>query len=81
MNSLSKEQKNYLTGLLADYLNDELSIEIGEFDAEFFCDFIVEKLGPHFYNQGLADAQAVLMKQMDNITYAIDEVILPTEFD
>jgi len=81
MTPLTKEQKSFLTHKLVDYLDEQLSIEIGEFDAEFLSDFIAEQFGPHFYNQGLKDAQAVLMKQMDNITYAIDEVLIPTEFD
>ncbi|WP_448211415.1 DUF2164 family protein [Colwellia sp. MEBiC06753] len=53
MQSMTKEQKQRLTTLLTDYLADELTIELGEFDAEFLTDFIIEKFGPHFYNQGL----------------------------
>ena len=40
-------------------------------DAVFLTDFITERLGPLFYNQGLYDAQAILSKKADGIGEAI----------
>ena len=79
MKSLSKQQKNDLTQKLTNYLNDELAIDIGGFDAEFLCDFIVEQFSPHFYNQGVTDAQIKMQQQVDLISDAIDELVLPTD--
>ena len=75
MNNLTKAQKEALTHQLTNYLQDELAIEIGGFDAEFLTDFIIEKFSPYFYNQGLADAQLMVQKQMDNVIDAVDELV------
>ena len=56
---------------LSKYLKDELDLEVKGFDAVFLVDFITERLGPHFYNQGLYDAQAILAKKSDEIGEAI----------
>ncbi|ODS04694.1 hypothetical protein VSF3289_03833 [Vibrio scophthalmi] len=41
----TSQQKQKMATLLQDYLADELDIEIGQFDAEFFADHITQKLG------------------------------------
>ena len=69
------EQRRDLVSQLQRYFELELSQELGQFDGEFLLDFIIEKLAGHFYNQGLLDAQAVLLSRMDNITEAIDELL------
>ncbi len=77
MNKLSTEQKAHLTDSLKSYLDKELAIELGDFDAEFLCDHIIEHFAPFFYNQGLSDAQVVLSQKVDFIAEAIDEIALP----
>ena len=77
MQSLSKAQKAVLTEQLTTYLSDELAIDIGGFDAEFLCDFIVERFSPHFYNQGVTDAQLKMQQQVDLISDTLDELIVP----
>lgn len=74
MITLSNEQKHLLKNKLSQYLSNELDVELGDFDADFLCDFIIEKFGPYLYNQGLKDAQAVLLNKLDYITEAIDEI-------
>ena len=68
---LSKETRDALARALSRYLKDELDLEVTGFDAVFLLDFITERLGPHFYNQGLYDAQAILAKKTDEIGEAI----------
>lgn len=80
MQSITKVQKEHLTDKLTTYLNDELNIDIGGFDAEFLCDFVIEQFAPHFYNQGVAAAQIKMQQQVDLISDAVDELILPTDF-
>ncbi|MCP4791296.1 MAG: DUF2164 domain-containing protein [Gammaproteobacteria bacterium] len=65
--ALEKSQRDVLIGELQNYMEMELDRALGQFEAEFLLDFIVEKLGPHFYNQGIYDAQASVSKQMDNL--------------
>lgn len=76
---ISNEQKKIILTKLQDYFNDELSQELSTFEAEFFLEFLTEKIGPYFYNQGLYDAQAILTSKVDIITDAIYEIEQPTD--
>ena len=77
--SLNKEQKDHLKAQLKQYFDQELAQELADFDADFLMDFISEKFGSYYYNKGLQDAQAVLMRRMDDISEAIEEIELVTE--
>jgi len=68
---LPKEAADAAAKALSKYLKAELDVEVSGFDAVFLVDFITERLGPHYYNQGLYDAQAVLAKKTDDIGEAI----------
>ena len=57
---LEKPVQDAMVQALTRYLKDELDVEVAGFDAVFLVDFITEKLGPHYYNQGVYDAQALL---------------------
>jgi len=76
---LPKETRDVLARALSRYLKDELDLEVEGFDAVFLTDFITEHLGPHFYNQGLADAQALLSKKTDEIAEAIYQLEKPVK--
>lgn len=65
------EEKAVITQKLQRYLADELSLEVGQFDAEFLLDFISEEVGCYFYNCGLYDAQTVLSERFEDIGDAI----------
>ncbi len=52
MIKLERAQKETLATAIQDYMQDELDVEIGQFDSEFLIDFITEKLGPIYYNKG-----------------------------
>ena len=60
---------------LSGYLKDELDVEVGGFEAVFLLDFIVDRLGPHIYNQALYDAQAHVLKKLE----ALGEAVLDLE--
>ncbi len=66
---------------LRRYLKDELDVEVGGMDAEFLLDFVTEKLGPRFYNQGLRDAAVALAKRMDVLTETLEELERPEPRD
>ncbi len=76
---LSKETREALARALSRYLKDELDLEVTGFDAVFLTDFVTEHLGQHFYNQGLADAQALLGKKLDEIGEAIYQLEKPVK--
>ncbi|MDC0598362.1 DUF2164 domain-containing protein [Gammaproteobacteria bacterium] len=76
----SKGEKELLTQKLQNYLKDEFDQHIGQFDAEFFLDFISKEIGSYYYNLGLNDAQAVINSSLENISEAIYAIEKPTEF-
>ncbi|GAB7127417.1 DUF2164 domain-containing protein [Silvimonas sp. JCM 19000] len=63
--TFSAEQSRVLKHKLRRYLETELDIELGDFDAEFLLEFISKTFGAHYYNQGVVDAMAVLEDKMD----------------
>jgi uncharacterized protein (DUF2164 family) len=77
--TFNKAQKDHLVQALQQYFSSELAQELGQFDAEFLLDFISEKLGGYYYNQGLYDAQAMLQSRFDNLSDAIFDLEQSTE--
>lgn len=61
------KQKQEILYALQRYFDDELEMELGQFDADFLLDFIIKNIGPTFYNQGVRDAQQVLESKVLDI--------------
>ncbi|NCP66423.1 MAG: DUF2164 domain-containing protein [Paraglaciecola sp.] len=76
----SSLQKQTLVLKLQHYLQTELDLELGQFDAEFLLDFIGKEFASYFYNQGLYDAQALLQSRFDSLSDAIYDLEQSTEF-
>lgn len=76
---LAKETRDALARALTAYLKDELDVEVTGFDAQFLLDFMIERLAPHVYNQGLADAQALMRAKIELISEAIYELEKPAK--
>jgi uncharacterized protein (DUF2164 family) len=76
----SKAEKDTIVQKIQDYLNDELDIEIGQFDAEFLLDFFSKEVGAYYYNQGLQDARAVISAKLIDVDEAIYEIEKPVRF-
>ena len=72
---LPKASRDALAKMLSGYLKDELDVEVGGFEAVFLLDFILDRLGPHIYNQALYDAQAHVLKKLE----ALGEAVLDLE--
>ncbi|AMG00754.1 DUF2164 domain-containing protein [Vibrio harveyi] len=78
MIKLERAQKEILAAAIQDYMQDELSLEIGQFDSEFLIDFITEKLAPIYYNKGIEDAKTVIerrMLEMSDELYEIEQEV------
>ncbi|MCW8834097.1 MAG: DUF2164 domain-containing protein [Colwellia sp.] len=71
---LTTDDKSILINKIQSYLQTELDCDAGQFDTEFFLDFLTKELGGHFYNQGLYDAQTILANKIDDINEAISEL-------
>ncbi|ELI0633048.1 DUF2164 domain-containing protein [Vibrio harveyi] len=78
MIKLERAQKETLATAIQDYMQDELSLEIEQFDSEFLIDFITEKLAPIYYNKGIEDAKTVIerrMLEMSDELYEIEQEV------
>jgi uncharacterized protein (DUF2164 family) len=62
-----KEERAAIVGRIQGYFRDELDSSIGEIPAELLLNFFSEQIGAFYYNQGLADAKAVLGKVVDDV--------------
>lgn len=78
--NFSREEKSIIVQKVQMYFREELDQDIGQFDAEFLLDFFSEEVGAYFYNRGVFDAQTVLSRKMDDISEALYEIELPTDF-
>ncbi|WP_220719493.1 DUF2164 domain-containing protein [Agarivorans litoreus] len=76
----SSEQKTALVNKIQGYCEQQLDIEIGQFDAEFLLDFFSKEIGAFYYNQGLQDAQAVVQNRIDSIADELYEIEKPTKW-
>lgn len=70
----TSQQKQAMASALQAYMEQELDVEIGQFDADFMLDFITEKFGPAFYNQGIKDAQVIMERKMLDISDELYEI-------
>ena len=78
--TFTEEEKSVLVEKIKHYFENELSQEIGQFDAEFLLEFFSKEIGGYHYNKGLQDAQDIFKNKVESITDAIYELEVPTEF-
>lgn len=71
---LEKPAHDALARTLAAYLKEECEVEIGGMQAVLLLDFIVERLGPHIYNQALYDARARLQSRFEALGESLYEL-------
>jgi len=64
--AFSKEERAAMAVKIQDYFRDELDQEIGLIPAEMFIAFLADEIGPYFYNRGLRDAEALLLKKIED---------------
>ena len=65
--SVTKERRAYLVTEIKNYFLTEREEEIGDLAAGFFLDFILEKMAPEFYNQGIQDAQIYMRDAAEDL--------------
>ncbi len=62
---LSKDDRAEIEERIKTYVQEELGVDLGSFEAGFMLDFFVREIGPYFYNRGLYDAQALLETRLE----------------
>ena len=65
--TLSDETEILILDQLRVYMNEEFDIDIGNLPAKFLLDFIIETVGPHFYNQVVDDMEPWLYERFTGI--------------
>jgi uncharacterized protein (DUF2164 family) len=78
--AFTSEEKAILVHKIQNYFTNELSEEIGQFDAEFLLDFFNKEIGNYHYNKGLQDARTLMEENAQNIIQAFYEMEKVTEF-
>lgn len=74
--NLDAALKEELIAALKGYLDAELDIQLGGFDAQFLLEFFEQRLACHYYNQGLADALKafeVKMAEFGDLVYELEQ--------
>lgn len=65
-----KLEKDVNVKIIADiqkYFLSERDEEIGNLSAELLLRFMIEKIGPAIYNQGIRDAHSLLSKKLEDL--------------
>ena len=74
---LEKQERAVLATRVREYLARETETEIGSLQAEIFVDFLAEEVGYVFYNQGLKDAHAAILRRLEDAAGDIDVLEKP----
>ncbi|ALC90425.1 hypothetical protein AM500_11985 [Bacillus sp. FJAT-18017] len=60
----SKDQKDQLIYEIQRFFTKEREEEIGNLEAEQLLEFFKEKLGPHYFNEGVNQSRKTAMERM-----------------
>lgn len=71
MADYSREEMEGIVARAKIFLRKEFDLDVGRFEIEALIAFFAGEIGVRSYNRGLSDAQAVMMKQVDDINDAI----------
>jgi len=64
---LTKEKRGAMISAIKNYFSKEREEEIGDLAAGLILDFIIEKLAPEFYNQGIYDSYKFMENSMEDL--------------
>jgi len=77
--TFSREETKALVGEIQEYFREELDQDIGALPAEMLMRFFSEKMGAYFYNRGIYDAQELINKRMESLSYDVFALEQPTK--
>ncbi|AIR03028.1 DUF2164 family protein [Pluralibacter gergoviae] len=70
--TLTPAQRELLRQKLETYCDEQFDLQLEQFDAEFFADFIIDQLGPLFFNAGIDEAIRTHLAYSDRIQEEMD---------
>jgi uncharacterized protein (DUF2164 family) len=59
---LSNEQKAEAIQSIRRFASEKLDLQLSELQAESFLDYIFKEIGPFAFNEGIAEAQKLLLR-------------------
>lgn len=70
---LPDETRAELVASIKRYFLEERDEEVGDLQASFLLDFVLEEVGPSIYNQAVRDAQAGLQRALAELDVTLHE--------
>jgi uncharacterized protein (DUF2164 family) len=64
---LAKDERDEMLASIKTYFSTERDEELGDLGSGFILDFIIEKLAPEFYNQGVHDAYKYMSERIEDV--------------
>ena len=64
---LTKEQRADMVSAIKRYFRQERGEEIGDLASGILLDFVIEKLAPEFYNQGVNDSHKYMTDRLEDM--------------
>ncbi len=65
--TLTKERKDQMIAGIKNFFSSEQDEEIGDLKAGLILDFILEKIAPEVYNQGISDAHQYMRDSAEDL--------------
>lgn len=62
---------------LQTHFQEEFELDLGRFEIEALLDLFAAEIGPHYYNRGLYDVQALIAQKMEDVNDAIYQLEMP----
>ena len=64
---LTKEQRADMVSSIKKYFKQERGEEVGDLGAGLILDFVIERLAPEFYNQGVNDSSRYMNDRIEDM--------------
>jgi uncharacterized protein (DUF2164 family) len=64
---INKERKDEMVSAIKNYFSVEREEELGDLAATLILEFIIEKLAPEFYNQGVYDSYNYMENTIEDL--------------
>lgn len=65
--NLTKETRESMISSIKTYFFNEREEELGDLASNLMLDFIIEELGPEFYNQGVHDSYKYMSDRVEDL--------------
>jgi uncharacterized protein (DUF2164 family) len=64
---LDKQKRDAIIEIIKTYFSKDRDEDLGDLGAALILDFIIEKLAPEFYNQGVQDAYQYFNERVEEV--------------